>query len=544
MSVTTEDREISFSRWLKSALKIQILNDDDTVLDELISFNDLGSIATDSSSYNRRTYSFTLFPSDQGINVGEHCRIWINKQAKVLLGLKTPKMSDYKWYPLGVFVFTDTSSTYNVSENSLTVNCGDRMTQLDGTLNGEVGALTTTIPAYEEDSEGNPTKYNIIRDVLISLMTQLGNVKRYIIDDIGEYKGTTYNSDYASYRISHPQWNCVPYDLEFDVGTNVMSMISEIIELYPNYDIAFDENGVLVSKMIPSCNDDDVILSNSDIQEVLISESVTDDFSNIRNICHVWGQTFDVDWYSETVTNSSSTYIVTMDSYTDYSNGDLIAIKVPSTNSSTQYININSIGKFQIYDEDTDNALSANTLQKNTIYVFKFYKTYSNSTWIKRFYLQGQWQAHGLVALVDGTTSATTHACSDGTTTTLYTKKYFQDVYNVESVSLKKRPKSPYTIQKIGERLSVKSGDVYENITSDSLALSRADYELYKSAILTDNITIVLSSLFPWVKEYMKISYIKKNETELKEYITDKIVLDLQNGTTSITMHTFTQLYE
>lgn len=323
-------------------------------------------------------------------------------------------------------------------------------------------------------------------------------------------------------------------------------MITDITELYPNFDSAFDENGIFITRLTPSCKEDNIIITNDDIKNCLVSESISTDYSNVRNVVHVWGETFDVDFYSEDVTNSNSTYTVNMKAYhKDYSNGDLIAIKIPDTNSSTQYINVNNLGDIQIYDENTDKPLDANYLPTGKVYVFKFRKTYQNKTWIKRFYAQGAWQAHALSALVDGSVSSDQYTCADGTVTTKYTKKYFQDKYNVDTVSLKVIKDSPFTVQKLGEeRLDVKSGDVYENISSDSLALERAEYELFVDARLTDNISIEIGRLVPWLKEYMKVSYAKIGESEIKQYITDKITLNLTDGTTSITMHTFYPLYE
>ncbi len=545
-SITSEDKQLSFSRFAEVALKLQVLNADETILDEITCITEYGSLNIDSSSHVRRTFYFTLIPTDPALNIGEQAKIWINKLAKLYVGMKTPRMSDYKWYPCGAFIYTDASSSYNATDNSLSVNCGDKYKQLDGTQNGELGALITTIPAYEADQNGNPIKYNVIRDILITIITQLGNINNYVIDDIGEYKGMAqYNPEYAVYRTNHPRWNCVPYDLEYSVGSYVSNIIEEITSLYPNYDACFDENGVFTVGMIPNCTEDDVILTNDEIQPFLLSESCTTDLTTIRNVVHVWGETFEVDWYSDNVKNSNQIYTATIDKYSDdYMNGDLIAIKVPETNASTQYINVNGIESIQIFDENTDKALSANSLVKNTVYVFKFRKTYHNGSWIKRFYLLGQWQAHGLCALVDGTISDTLYTCSDGTSTPLYSKQYFQDKYKVETVTLKVIKDSPYTVQKIGERLSAKADGEYANITSDSLAAARAEYELYKSSMITDNVTITINALLPWLSEYSKVSYVKKNEEIEKQYITDKISLNFSEGTTSITMYTFVPLYE
>ena len=88
------------------------------------------------------------------------------------------------------------------------------------------------------------------------------------------------------------------------------------------------------------------------------------------------------------------------------------------------------------------------------------------------------------------------------------------------------------------------SGEEFDNITSDSLALARAEYELFVKSRLTDSITITLGKLLPWLEPNTKVSYVKRNDTELKEYIIKKVTLNLTDGSTSIEMYTFYSLYE
>lgn len=499
--LTPEDKRLVLSRWLSTSLKIQILNGDETVLDELIGFTNSGTISIDASSHSRRVYNFTLMPIDESINVLNRTRDWIHKTAKVSIGLKTPRDTDYRWYPCGKFIFTNTTGTISLSENSLSVNCGDLYKLLDGTCNGQLNALHTLIPAYEEDTEGNPSKHAIIREVLFTILHTLGGIgeNKMQIDDIGEYKGLPqHNQDYENYRQEHPQWNCLPHDLEYSAGDFVSSIVEELISLYPGYDAFFDENGNFAAKMIPTCADDDIILNNDEIQSLLIDEQCSTDLTKVRNIVHVRGKVFDVEWYTENVTDSESTYHAVMESYTkkDYSNGDMFAVKIPSDNSGEQYLQINSLEKILLYDENYDTGANHCSLKAGNVYVFKYGKTLVNDEPVKRFYLLGQWQAHALCVLTDR---------SDPDT-----ESYFREKYQVDSLLLNVVPDSPYTIQKIGERIDVKSGNEYESISSDALALQRASYELYKDARLTDNITLTLASIIPWLDVYMKVSYRKK----------------------------------
>ena len=51
-------------------------------------------------------------------------------------------------------------------------------------------------------------------------------------------------------------------------------------------------------------------------------------------------------------------------------------------------------------------------------------------------------------------------------------------------------PESPFTIEKIGRKNQVLQGGEYDHITSDALAMQRAEYENWKSTRLTDSVSI------------------------------------------------------
>ena len=91
--------------------------------------------------------------------------------------------------------------------------------------------------------------------------------------------------------------------------------------------------------------------------------------------------------------------------------------------------------------------------------------------------------------------------------------------------------------------MSVKVGGEYENITSDSLAASRADFENWKSSRLTDNISIT-TKLVPFADVNIKVSYRRKDTGEINQYIVKNISHDLSGGTTSWTLIRFYPLYK
>lgn len=547
-TITESDKNITFSKWQDIIIRILILNDDDTILEEISGITDLGSLTIDSSSCVRRTYGFSVYPFENSMNMQDKLISWMNRECLVQIGCKTPRMTDYLYYNQGRFKVTNTSFTYDKQSNSLNINCSDLYITLNGSENGIVGAQSIVFPAYEEDEAGNPTKYNTIKEVLTTILTQFGNIQRYIVNETGAYKGfKEHNINYKQYREENPRWNCIPYDLEYSCGSNVGEMIEELINLYPGNDASFDEDGVFVVQEIPSCISDPVIINDDDINLALASESASCDLSKVRNICEVWGKTFDTDYYSEDCRTDNGVYAVTIEGYDeDYYTGDIVSIKVDTDSIKEQSLNINGLGNVFIYDENTDKPVDAGMCSAGEIYTFKCKKRYNTETkaYESKFYLLGQWQPHGLNVLTDGTVIKDGYTSPDGKIFDKYSKEYFQSVYNCDNVEFMIIKDSPFTVQKIGERLDVKNGGEYDNISSSSLALARAEYENRKNCRLTDEITITLNTIIPWIKENMKVSYTRKDKTTPAQYITKSITLNFGEGTTTINMYAFYPLYE
>jgi len=127
--------------------------------------------------------------------------------------------------------------------------------------------------------------------------------KTFIVEEIGEYYGVEeYNPDgYEAYRKQYPLWNIIPYDLEFSVGATLWEIISELVQLYPNYDAAHDEDGRFRVQMIPSEYSKENDFYFEDYEDMVISEQTSTDMTGVKNICEVWGEALDADGYAEDV---------------------------------------------------------------------------------------------------------------------------------------------------------------------------------------------------------------------------------------------------
>lgn len=545
MIVRELDKKLVLQPILNLKIKLEVYKGSDYI--DSIEFGIIsGSSSIDAESEIRRTFNANLLLSKiNHIAVGEDNLIWIDKTVKMYIGIQDLLTQEYVWYKQGTYVYTDANMSFNAETNELSTNCSDLVTMLDGTKNGQIGALVTTIPAYSEDEEGNPIEYNIIRNAVITILRQLARIYDYNIDDIGEFKGMPqYNDNYLTYREENPLWNTVPYDLEFSAGDNILTLLTSIRDLYPNYEMFFNEDGTFIAQMIPSCYYDELFLDNNFIQKILISEDTSIDLSSVRNVCEVWGQVIDTEFYTEDCTLNDIAYECTVEGYDEkYYNGDLVAVKVPSSNPINCSLNINGLGNILIYDENTDDVIAENQLQENTIYVFKIKRKIESGGSVFKAYLLGHWQAHGMNVLVDGTKSDEMYTMLSGEQVPKYSKEYFQDVYGCENVEFSIIPDSPFTVQAVGEILDVKTGDEYENITSDSLALARAEYENWKNCRLTDSITIT-TKICPFADVNVKISYKRSDADEVSQYIVKSISHDWSGGTTTWNLMKFYPLYQ
>lgn len=558
--ITGNDLFLTLQKEILISVKLDIYSWDNQYINQITGGIISGNSNITADSAVRRTASLVFIPNYKSrLVIEEEGYFWVDKLVKIELGITNVATQEIVWYKQGTYAFTQASMTYDATTNQITLSCSDLIANLDGTKNGQLGQDTIVIPAYTEDeTTGEVITYNTIRNALIYTVDQLGRIKNYKIDDIGEYLGMPqYNDNYLQYREEskvpckdghlEPIWNTVPYDLEFSKGTNVLTIIQQLVELYPNYEFYMDIDNNFCCNMIPSCYDDDCVLDDSYMQRILISENTTLDLTQVKNVVEIWGSCIETDYFNnEKCTLSGNTYSVSIAGFKEkYYNGDKVGIRTPATNPSNAKLNVNGFGAIGIYDENTDQPLAPNSLEANEIYVFKIKSKYINRQNIFRAYLMGRYQVHAMAALVDKPTGELDDLVTfDGKTFPRYSEEYFKTIYNCEYVYLDVVPESPFTCQKIGTVLSVLSGSEFENIESSSVGIANAKYQLWQAARLTDNITLT-TKLCPFMDVNQKVEYQphEYDEKEKHQYIVKSLSHDWTNGTTSWTLMRFYPLY-
>lgn len=549
--ITQEDLALVLSQSAAAQtmkLKIEVLDADRKIIGTLEPDLTDGSMSINGESDIRRTAGFTVQPTiREKIKLAENSLLWLDKDIRMSVGLFNRRTGQYHYYPLGTYICENASGTCDAASDNLSVSCSDFTKKLDGTKNGQLGSLLIRYPAYEEnETTGEVIRYNTIRNAVIETLEKLAHITSHRIDDIGEYKAfPEYNDDWQKYRNENITWNAIPYDLDFSAGCSVFSILTAFRDLYPNYEMFFDmEQNHFVCQLKPMCYEDSLFLDDAFLQKILISENTSVDMTAVRNICEIWGKVIETDFYSEECTFTDNTYTAAIAGYeNNYASGDIIGLKIPAANQAAPCININGFGPVSIYSEADEKPLTEGTLLPGAIYAFQIKKNRVDGQDVIKACLLGQWQVHALNVLTNGRKSGKFVTGPDGKSYELYSRQYFQKFYNCERVELTIIPDSPFTVEKLGEILDVKTGGEYENITSDDLAADRAKWENWKNSRLTDNITITTAFL-PFLDVNKKVSYRPSDSDAVHQYIISSVSHDFSGFTSTITMYRFYPLYE
>lgn len=498
-NVTQQDISVLGQKIKKIYIKLELLNANflpiDTLNGEILS----GDITVDSESDIRRTANLK-FTVNRKYIVNENSRIWFNKYVRIYLGIESLRTKEVLYYSEGIYIFNENSYQYDSTNNTMTIRCVDLMSKL--TTTNLYGTQNYTIPAGSN-----------IREAMISAVTQLGGIKKYLIGDVGSEYGDKINA------VSDAKYNVVPYDLKFTSSDTVFTVVSKLRDLYSGWETFFDDDTFICQK-IPTGDNEQTVLDDLTIQNkhLVISEQFSNSFEKVKNVTQVFGSEIDVDRYTDICTNTGAQYNATFENLTGVEDGTIYAVKLNTANLASPTLKINSFTVYPITDASGE-VLSAGSI--NGYCAFKFHNQ-------KYLYL-GQYQVVGLVVHTSNEPDRDMN-------------NYYKTKFNTDNISYIVNADSPFTVEKIGERIDVKSGDTYSSIYSQDLALDRARLENWKSTRFEDTITLDMQ-LIPWLNVNKLITYTSKEIQQLFHYIVKSININLLDGKMSITAMKYYPLY-
>ena len=454
---------------------------------------------------------------------------------RLYIGMKSASSKLY-WYSQGVYAFNQNTFRYSATEHTLSISCVDLVAKLDGTLGGTLTGQKTKIPTGADI--GNA----IAQTFRLSGMT----------DCVVGY------------------WNrSVPYDLEYDTGATIWQVLTELRDLYYPFEMYFDGTTFICSE-IPTGYDALTVMNSSDFEDLVISEDCTCDYSQIRNCVELWGAsveydafsakdktTFSVDGDTTTVT-ANATFTSMEDSpseltvaFTTPTEGLKKTVKVlvslrltvqspDSDGNVTTSTNTVEYGPYDLYarnvdEQGNDVLVDGTTIPSDTMIVIK----YDSNT--KHFYYQGEQQIHVMVKLVDKEPTEAEKEKDKKTENC----KYIRYVCLSNAADVDWINGSRFTIEKLGRRNEVLSGEEFENYTTNESAMNCAEYKHWTLSRLTDSVTVECV-LIPWLDVNQKLSYTPKyinTGNQPVDFIIKKIDISLGEGTMTITMSRYWPYY-
>ena len=475
INVGQDDYNILSQQIITKYIKLEILNFQYNVVDEISGNLTAMSVNIDSESDLRRSCNLTFVVTDASFDVKAGNKIWLDKLCRPWVGYENIYTGKIQWYNQGIYLINAPSWRYNATTHELSLAGLDLASKLTGLRNGELEGIPTKIPAGSS-----------VREAMIAAI-ELAGFTKYTISECKDVDGNII---------------AVPNDIEIAQGGTVWNIVTQLRDILPRYETFFDVDGVFIYQPIPTGSGDPVIIDDTIWPNLLIDESINNDFEGVKNYIEVYGRTLDPSYFSTNTTYSGSTLSLTVADYpTALTDNTIVGFTTPSTGdiSATGGISLkmNSLTASVLYEYGTNNPVTA--LDNETYYV-----AYYNQGW----YLMGHQQPVGIA---------------------------YDD-----------NPDSPFYINgSIGRIRHMLYGGEYENITSDKMALERAKYELWKSTRLQDSITLT-SIPNPWLDVNVLISHAirGKSQENAAQYIIKSISTDYGiEGTQSINAITYYPLY-
>lgn len=311
INIGAEDYNVLKQQYIKKYIRLELLDFQYNIVDELSGNMTKCSINVDSNSDLRRSCDLGFVVTTSTFDIKAGSKLWLDKFVRPYVGYENMRTGEIQWYNQGIYLVNNPQWSYNASTNEISMQALDLMSKLTGLRNGNLEGIPTKIAKDEN-----------VREAIIKTI-ELGGFTKYICEECKTNDGTIVP---------------VPYDIEIDVGGTVYDILTGLRDIMPNYQIYFDINGVFHYEPIPLAYDDPVLIDDDLFNNVLISENINTDFESVKNYVEVLGHTWDVDYYSpsESTTVSGSTITPTFTDLKELQNDTAVGITLPSDIVSTE----------------------------------------------------------------------------------------------------------------------------------------------------------------------------------------------------------------
>lgn len=428
-------------------IRLELLNYQFQTVDTIEGVCQNGNINISANSDIRRTGNIELVINNSTFEVSAGGKIWLDKYIKVWIGLMSLITGEIEYTNCGVYIIDAPSYNFNPSTNTLSLSLLDLMAKLTGIRNGYLPGTPVVLSAGEN-----------IRQTIIDTLA-LGGFTKYVVEEA-------------------PSPGTIPNDLEFDQGSTIYTLLSGLRDIYPNYEMFFDVNGVFYYRPIPSGSGDPVYIDDTLWSSIVTGENLDVDFQNVKNVIEVYGRTHDPAHFSTSTKVSSTTIQLTIEDITEYTEDMIYGFTLTDNPGYVGYkLQINNLTEYPILMSDGTTASDIPAESGEVYYCVQFKGTYWN-------YL-GHLQSYG----------------------------YAED----------DNSQSPFYINgTVGQiRLPLYGGE-YENCYSDDLARQRAEYELWLHTNMNNSVQISCVPV-PWIDVNILVEYTLQRNNQTNQYIIKSI---------------------
>lgn len=446
---------------------------------------------------------------------------------------------DENVYKLGRFVVNAPQSDYDAESNTLSLSCVDMMAKLTGMSGGVVD--------YARGTSIQIPKGENVRGVMIRILKRFG-INDYDLDEC---------------RLKNGEIQPVPYDMEFETGTTAYEMLAALRDIMPNYAIYFNVDGVFCYKPIPVDETASVMLPYETLKDIVIQESVSVDYENVKNHIQVYGRMHSVGaffpsdyavkgengwsngWqmlkrgrvYNGTAADRN--YLTCQISSSEIASllpdQFLVGIVFPEEFRDINGNLFDSSNPSVISDSDgfflfLDIVGADGSTYSSGGYIYDTSADYTNTP-------QNSQKLTTINSMSDGVPYYHVFLVRVYNTTPTTTRRWFVDYGGLQAFAEARntKPQSAFSIDKIGERTLVLTGGEYENILNDALAQERADIELYWKTNMQETVTLQTIPI-PWLDVDTVIMY-KKHSTDAPiRYVVKSISCNYSDGSSAMTI--------
>lgn len=503
-------------------VKLLILDYSFSVFDELSGIAETLSLSNDSTSDIRRTASITMSLDSGYTDTGVLNDIyfsagngfWFDKYLNISIGVLDDVTQEVVYEPQGIYLINEPTVSYDATTNSLTFQAVDLMAKLTGMRTGNLQGITYQIP------EGS-----IITDVIRSALLEQGFYKCVL---------------------ETPEEPNVPIEIKIEAGGTTYDLLSQLRDINPNWEMFFDVDGTFVFQKIPSSEiiggipdySPSTIADDEMWDNLLINYDLSTSFEDVKNYIEVYGKMIEADDKAEGV-------------IVDMANAN-VSMRFPTTKYDDEYSN-DVI--FTLGDAESEPMEFTTPIQTITFTDANNYTAtvscepnmwYNNMTYVIRVGMNNAeylgYQQPCAVAWEDNQASPFYVGASLDSGSLMATSNGDNVVTNAGAyITVAQEVKAETPTDKNINRIQfenmvrvVCSGDEYDNIYSNQLAIDRAYYELYQRCRLHDQINITCVPIYT-LDVNKVISITLPNENKPSYWIIKTINTDFDvNGTQTI----------